>query len=143
MAHSQTTSTSVQLYERLPTFDEYCALCVAVGWGQVINFAAAPQSLANSLYGVVALAGDRPVGMGRLVGDGAIYFYVQDVAVDPLWREQGIGQQILQQLLTYVRHQAVGPVFVGLFATPLAKPLYERQGFAVRDMEGLFQVIIG
>jgi len=35
--------------------------------------------LRNSLFGVVVLHGEQAVGMGRVVGDGAICFYRQDI----------------------------------------------------------------
>lgn len=49
----------------------------------MIDFGAAPASLARSLDAVVALRAGRAVGMGRLVDDGAIYHDLQDVAVPP------------------------------------------------------------
>ena len=84
---------------------------------------------------------DRVVGMGRLVGDGHMYFYIQDVAVDPTHQGQGIGQQIIDSLLEHIREVAPGPVFVGLFATDAALPLYERNGFSRGDMQGMFRIV--
>ena len=40
--------------DRVATLEEYRAICAAVGWGEVMNFSAAPQALRRSLYGVVA-----------------------------------------------------------------------------------------
>lgn len=38
-----------QVIERLPSIEEYRALCTAVGWQDVMNFEAAVGSLARSL----------------------------------------------------------------------------------------------
>jgi hypothetical protein len=70
-----------RLEERLPTLDEHRHICVDVGWEAVINFDAAAESLRESRCAFVAVRDEATVGMGRIVGDGAIYFYVQDVAV--------------------------------------------------------------
>lgn len=43
----------------------------------------AKKALANGLFTASALCGDKIVGMGRLIGDGAMYWYIQDVAVMP------------------------------------------------------------
>jgi ribosomal protein S18 acetylase RimI-like enzyme len=132
------------LVERLPTFDEYRDLCTSVNWQHAINFDAAPCSLENSLYGVVVLLDQVAVGMGRLVGDGVMYFYVQDVAIHPQHQRQGIGRQIMSALLDFIQRTAHGPVFVGLFSTAEAQRLYEAFGFdARRDLTGMFQVVVG
>jgi GNAT superfamily N-acetyltransferase len=59
------------------------------------------------------MAGDRAVGMGRLVGDGVMYFYVQDLAVEPGYQGRGVGQAILDALLGWVRQVAPAPAFIG------------------------------
>jgi ribosomal protein S18 acetylase RimI-like enzyme len=79
--------------------------------------------------------------MGRVVGDGVMYFYIQDVAVDPAWQGRGIGQRIVEALLDHIRTSVTGPVFVGLFATDAALPLYERNGFSRGDMTGMFRIV--
>lgn len=121
--------SDLTLLERLPTPEEYRALCESVGWGDIINFEAAPDSLARSLFGVVVMDGDTAIGMGRLVGDGVMYFYVQDVAVRPAYQGRGVGQMILRALLNFVRRTAPDQAFVGLFAAQGTQPLYQRFGF--------------
>ena len=53
------------------------------------------------------------VGMGRIVGDGAIYFYIQDVAVKPEHQGRGVGRQIMEHLLAYLQAQAPPKAFSG------------------------------
>lgn len=132
----------VVLHDRLPTTDEYRDLCTAVGWAPVLNFDAAPASLARSLLGVVATRGGRTIGMGRVVGDGAIYHYVQDVVVHPEEQKRGIGDAIVGRLLTRVHAQAPERAFIGVFAAPGTKPFYERHGFIEHEaLLGMFQVV--
>jgi len=47
-------------------------------------------SLAHSVYGVVVVHADQVIGMGRIVGDGFMYFYIQDVAVLPEFQGYGM-----------------------------------------------------
>jgi len=134
----------VVLHDRLPTIDEYCDLCTAVGWAPVMNFDAAPASLARSLLGVVATLRGRTVGMGRVVGDGAIYHYVQDVVVHPDLQKRGIGDAIVGRLVARVHTQAPERAFVGVFAATGTKRFYERHGFIEHEaLLGMFHVVPG
>ena len=129
----------VRIERRLPTPEEHRRLAISVGWENDFHWPSLSASLDRSLFGVVALDGDEVVGMGRLVGDGEMYFYIQDVAVEPSHQHLGIGQQILDALVDHVREHA--PAFVGLFATNVARAWYERNGFTAHDMTGLFRVV--
>ena len=138
---STASDDPIRIEHRLPTPAEHRHLAERVGWGHAFNWGALPASLDASEFGVVALDGDQAIGMGRVVGDGTMYAYIQDVAVDPGYQGHGIGQRIVAALLDHIRATATGPVFVGLFATDAALPLYERNGFSSGDMIGMFQVI--
>ncbi|THV28006.1 GNAT family N-acetyltransferase [Glycomyces paridis] len=129
------------LFDRLPTPEEHRRLAEAVGWGEAFDWDTTPASLDGSLAGVVAFAGDEIVGMGRLVGDGAKYFYVQDVAVLPDRQGAGIGAAVVRRLLDHIARTVPSTAFVGLFATDGAVPLYERHGFGHGDMAGMFRLV--
>ncbi len=131
-----------RLTARLPTAEEYRAICTAVGWQDVMNVGAAPAALARSLYAVVVEHGGAAVGMGRLVGDGAIYYYVQDVAVLPEHQGRGIGRQIVDALVAWTRHHAPDQAFLGLFAAAGTDRFYRQHGFdRHEELEGMFQVV--
>jgi GNAT superfamily N-acetyltransferase len=127
----------------LPTTAEYCAICTAVGWQDVMNFGAAPAALRRSVYAVVVEHGGSAVGMGRLVGDGAIYFYVQDAAVLPEHQGRGIGRMVVDELVAWARRHAPDRAFLGLFAAAGTDPFYHRHGFERHDdLEGMYQVVL-
>jgi ribosomal protein S18 acetylase RimI-like enzyme len=137
-------SIPFQIIERTPTLAEYRAICEAVGWGEVINFEAAPDSLARSLYSVVAMYEGQAVGMGRIIGDGAIFFYIQDIAVMPPYQGQGIGTAIMDALMRYIDASAPDKAFVGLFAAQRAIEFYKKYGFFIppaEDLTGMFCVV--
>lgn len=136
----------ITLEVRLPTLEEYRALCAAVGWEEVINFEAAPLSLSRSLFGVTVLdytpGREQAVGMGRIVGDGAIYFYIQDIVVRPEYQGQGIGRLIVEKLMAWLRSHAPDRSFVGLFASEGRDSFYAHFGFLRHPaLTGMFCVI--
>jgi GNAT superfamily N-acetyltransferase len=130
----------VRLVERLPTVEEYETLTGAVGWARNTNPEAVPAALQNTLYGVVAVEGDRAVGMARLVGDGAMAYYVQDVAVLPDRQRRGIGTALLEAVMSYFRRATPGHSSLGLFTGRGLAGFYERHGFEGPDtsLYGMF-----
>lgn len=74
-------------------------------------------------------AEDRPVAMGRVLGDGGWYFHVADMAVLPEHQRRGLGGAVLDYLLEQIRARAPGGALVTLFADPPGRPLYARHGF--------------
>lgn len=127
---------------RIPAVEEYKTICTAVGWENYMNFEAAEQSLKQSLFGVVIRYNDETVGMGRVVGDGHIYFYVQDIAVKPEHQGKGIGSLIMGAITKYLQQHAPDKAFVGLFSAAGKEPFYNRYGFQRHDgMTGMFGVI--
>ncbi|MFR9778316.1 GNAT family N-acetyltransferase [Micromonospora sp. MS34] len=130
-----------RLEDRLPTVEEFVAVTTAVGWTDAYDPAAIPASLAASLHAVVAVEGDRVIGLGRLIGDGAIYYYLQDLAVLPERQRRGVGAAILARLEEWIAGRASSRTFVGLFAAGASVSLYRRFGYAVHDdMTGMFRV---
>ncbi|WP_406043057.1 GNAT family N-acetyltransferase [Micromonospora sp. NBC_00898] len=130
-----------RLVDRLPTVEEFVAVTSAVGWADAYDPAAIPASLAASLHGVVAVEGDRVIGLGRLIGDGAIYYYLQDLAVLPERQRRGVGAAMLGRLEEWIAGRAGTRTFVGLFAAGESVSLYRRFGYAVHDdMTGMFRV---
>lgn len=128
--------------DRVPSPAEHRTLAESVGWAHAFAWEAMPASLAASPAGVVVLHDGEPVGMGRVVGDGAYYFYVQDVAVHPDHQGRGIGDEILARLVRRVDELAPPKGFAGLFAAGTSTAFYERHGFAVHPgMTGMFRVV--
>jgi GNAT superfamily N-acetyltransferase len=111
-----------QIIDKIPSVTEYQSLRTAIGWHNH-PIAIAEKSLQNSIYSVCAIDGDKSIGFGRIVGDGYLYFYFQDVMVLPDYRCQGIGYQIVKQLYDRVISIAQPGAFFGLMAAPGASTL--------------------
>ena len=56
-------------------------------------------SLENSIYTSSAWDGDNLVGLVRVVGDGVSIVYIQDVLVKSSHKRQGIGTQMVKEVL--------------------------------------------
>lgn len=123
-----------RLIERTPTVAEFFELRDAVGWGTG-DRAAYEKGLENSLYGVCAVVGDEIVGTARVVGDGSICFYVQDVIVKPEHQQSGIGQALMERVTDYVAENACVGAVVGMMVAKGREPFYERFGFWARPNE--------
>ncbi|MDR3086287.1 MAG: GNAT family N-acetyltransferase [Christensenellaceae bacterium] len=96
------------------------------------------RALGASLCSVLALCGGEIAGMGRLVGDGAIIWYLQDVVVAPQFQGRGIGRAIVEKLLANVRECSLpgSCVSIGLMATADKEGFYEKLGFHSRPCDG-------
>src|SRR6476620_3495176 len=64
------------------------------------------------------------IGMGRVIGDGGLFFEVVDVAVLPEHQRKGIGAAILEALLAELRERAPSRAYVSLLADPPGRGLY-------------------
>ena len=89
------------------------------------------KALNNNLYDVVAVINDEVIGMGRLVGDGVLYWYLQEIVVLPEYQNMGIGTAIVNRLLEYITEHTENGTFtsVGLTAAKGKEGFYERFGF--------------
>lgn len=81
--------------------DTYLSLRKSVSWLK-LKREQAQTALERSLYTVCVYQDEVPVGMGRLVGDGVVICYVQDLVVHPDYQGQGVGKLVLSKLKEYV-----------------------------------------
>src|SRR3972149_2452309 len=111
------------LGERSPTVGEYRKLREAVGWGN-LDAEAMDIGLRNSLFSVCVIHKGEVIGCGRVVGDGGIYFYVQDIIVLPEFQKKGIGKFIMDAVMSYLRSHARPNAFIGLIAAKGVSKFY-------------------
>ena len=130
------------LVERNPTLEEYQRLRRAVGWEDV-ETKAIEVGLQNSLFSVCVVLENEVIGCGRVIGDGGIYFYIQDIIVLPEFQGKRIGRRIMDAVMEYLEAHARNGAFVGLMAARGVSKFYERYGFKERpsDAPGMFRVL--
>lgn len=68
------------------------------------------------------------VGFGRLLSDGAVSAYINNLAVSPDHQRQGIGQALLNALI-----EAAGDVKSIILYSNTADSFYVRRGFALSE----------
>ncbi|MBE5956739.1 MAG: GNAT family N-acetyltransferase [Lachnospiraceae bacterium] len=118
--------------------DVYLSLRKAVNWKE-LSREQAEKALKNSMYILTAYENEEPVGMGRIVGDGAVICYVQDLIVIPEKQSDGIGGMILSRLKKFVEQEGI-PGTTMMFDLMCAKGrenFYEKHGFIARPTENL------
>jgi ribosomal protein S18 acetylase RimI-like enzyme len=124
----------LRIEKRIPRADEYLVLRKAAGWPGFPEDVTR-RALAMSLFGVCAMNNNTIIGMGRILGDNAIYFHIQDVIVDPSFQRSGVGKQIMHELMKYVAENAGANANIGLMCSKGRERFYERFGFAARPGE--------
>lgn len=128
----------ITIRENTLTTVEYLAIRRQVGW-KILREEQAEKALKNSLYVVTAYEDDTLVGMGRIVGDGAVICYVQDLIVIPESQGNGIGSAILKKLTEYVEGlcQENSEMMFCLMCAKGREIFYEKHGFLARPTKQL------
>ena len=124
-----------QLVPGTPSPAIYRRLRVAAGLSEK-SAAAAALGLPNTLFAVTiqhpAATPDLPpetVGMGRVIGDGGLFFEVVDIAVHPAHQQRGLGKAIVGALVDHLHKVAPPTAHVTLIADGQAHRLYAQFGF--------------
>jgi ribosomal protein S18 acetylase RimI-like enzyme len=122
------------IVEKLPTAAEYNRLRSQVGW-KTYQEDVIEKALPNTLYGVCAYRDGELVGMARILGDGGMVYYIQDVIVLPDYQRQGIGTQMMDAIMAYIQAHASQNTIVGLMSAKGKEAFYERYGFTNRPTD--------
>ena len=127
---------NIYFEENSLTAKQFMALRESVGRQSLALFQV-EKSLESGLYNVLAKDGEQVVGMGRLVGDGVMYWYVQDVIVKPQYQGQGIGKAIMEHIMRHIEKASLPntAVTIGLMAAKGKDDFYEKLGFIARPTE--------
>jgi len=83
------------------------------------------KAFANSMFRRFAFDGERLVAAGRVLADGIDVAYLCDVALLPAYQGQGIGRQLVADLLECAR----GHKKIFLYAVPGKEGFYASLGF--------------
>ena len=130
---------TITLIENNITISEYLMLREKVNWRKLSN-RQAELAIKNCLYNIKAVDADGNIlGMGRIVGDGAVICYVQDLIVVPEAQNRGIGSKLLDALKAYVlsiKEQGSTMMFC-LMCAKGREHFYEEHGFLSRPNDNL------
>lgn len=128
----------VTLLENSLDLETYLNLRASVGW-KLLKESQAKKALENSLFTLTAYIDEKPVGMGRIVGDGAVICYVQDLVVKPEYQKQGVGRVIMERLIEFVTDikEKDTEIMMCLMCAKGREHFYEKFGFIGRPTEDL------
>lgn len=117
----------------VPGPEELVGLYESVGWTKYISEPTRlHRAVMRSLRVVSARDGERLVGLARVVGDGLVIVYLQDILVDPAYQRRGIGQALLRTALA--PYEDVRQQVLLTDDEPGQRVFYEHLGFTeVRD----------
>lgn len=122
---------NLKIKKRSLKVNEYQALRGTTDWFSVDD-EVVKKSLKNDLFSVCVYDENKLVGMGRIVGDGAIYFYIQDIIVIPSYQGKGIGVLIMNEIEAYLEENAFNNSFIGLMAADGVQKFYHKFGYMER-----------
>ena len=138
--------SQISISQNTLTADLFRELFSAVGWEPPCREQVA-QALSHTLATFTAILEGTPVGMVRLLGDGAMSFYLKDFAVLPALQGRGVGRALLQATQEFLLSSLPQgwAVSLELISTPQAVGFYRRQGFEERpcawDGPGMFKML--
>ena len=128
----------IELVEDKLDIDTYLELRQSVNFRKLTRDQA-KKGLSNSMYTLVAFKDGKAVGMGRIVGDGAIICYVQDLIIRPEVQGEGIGGLILETLKKFVIQEGYEgtTMMFDLMCAKGREEFYKKHGFIARPTEDL------
>jgi GNAT superfamily N-acetyltransferase len=119
----------IVLAEDLPTAAEYRELRAQAGWG-AIDEKIARQTISAACYTVTLRRQGKLIGLARVMGDGALYFFLADLIVDPHLRGEGLGDRLMRAVTDYFDRCAKPGATIALIPLRDGESFYERFGFA-------------
>lgn len=116
----------------------YLSLRKTVNW-KTLTEEQAKRAIGGSLFTVTVFDNGQAVGMGRLVGDGAVICYIQDLIVVPTYQGKGVGKLIMDTLIDFVKEMQLPntQIMVDLMCAKGREEFYTKYGFVSRPTENL------
>ena len=125
---SELMAAGYHLVVGVPSIEDYCRLRVAAGLSPKSR-EAATAGLPNTLFGVIVSKDNKVIGMGRVVGDGGLFYQVVDIAVEPAHQRRGLGKAITSKIVEHLKQSAPPGAHISLIADWPAQHLYSQFGF--------------
>jgi ribosomal protein S18 acetylase RimI-like enzyme len=118
----------IRYTDLIPCQEDLFKLYDDEGWNDFLKLPkeALHQAMIQSWYVVSAYDENQLIGTGRIISDGIMNAYLCGVVVHPSYRNQGIGSEIVQQL---VKKSHKANLHIQLFSEEENVPYYEKLGF--------------
>lgn len=128
----------LKIIETPPNPEEYIRLRQKAGLSTK-SLKTAKKGLPNSLYAVQLILNDKLVAMGRVIGDGACFFQIVDIAVAPEEQGKGLGKLVMKHVEKYLEGVCSAGSYVSLLAD---KPeFYKKLGYkpTAPESQGMYK----
>jgi len=119
----------IVLAEESPSAAEYRELRSGAGWGD-IDESVARQTVGAACYTITLRRQGKLIGLARVMGDGALYFFLADLIVDSSFRGEGLGDRLMRAVTDYFDRSAKPGASIMLIPLRGGESFYERFGFA-------------
>lgn len=128
----------IDFIEKKPSAQEYSSLTEAVGWGREPD-SIVEEMFENTLYSVCAYDGEKIIGFARIVGDGMLFAYIQDVMVLPEYQGRHIGSVLMEYIMGEISRRTAISLNIRTYlgASEGKEDFYRRFGFVTREELGL------
>ena len=129
----------IKLVENEITIEEYMYLRDKVGWNK-LSINQSESAIRHSLFNVKAIDEEgNVIGMGRIVGDGAVICYIQDLIVIPEAQGKRVGSAIIDRLIEFVKDikEDGTTMMLCLMCAKGREPFYEKHDFIARPTDNL------
>lgn len=128
----------IEIVENKLDVETYLDIRASVHW-KVLRKEQAEKALNNSLYTVMAVENGKTIGMGRIVGDGAVICYIQDFVVRPEHQGTSIGRKMMERLIAHVEELRMdqSEMMLCLMCAKGREQFYEKFGFIGRPTDNL------
>lgn len=108
----------------------------SVGWTSYTkDLAKLQRAVANSQAVITVWLRAELVGLIRTIGDQETILYIQDLLVKPEYQHQGLGTELIQQVLK--RNSGIRQVVLLTDNTIKTRAFYEKQGLTNIDKLGI------
>ena len=125
-----------EIFEGCLEAEDFVYLYEATGWGKV-SLDMAQTALQNSWATFCVKRGGETVAMARLLGDGAMAFFLKDFVVRHDLQGKGIGKMLLEHVEEYIRsHLKAGwKGYLQLVSAKGKEGFYSKAGYATHPHE--------
>ena len=128
----------IKIVEDIRDVDIYMSLRDKVGWIKLTR-SQAQAALDNSVKVFTVFDDDRPIGMGRVVGDKAVISYIQDLIIIPEYQSKHIGGMLIEHIISYVKSLTYedSRMMLCLMCAKGREQFYEKHNFIARPTDAL------
>jgi GNAT superfamily N-acetyltransferase len=108
---------------------EYQQLVSAVNW-KIKEESLTELVLSSVLFAAVAVTAEGiVVGCVLVIGDGASFYYIKDMMVQPQYQSKRVGSALMHRVNEWIDANGAPDALVGLYTGQHLAPFYKQFGF--------------